>query len=377
MKRIITVTIALALCLLIFTSCSKNNEMKTKITEAFEEETTNEQSITEKNTTPTTIAEVIMETTGAQTTESQIQEVNEYKEEQYKEVTFEMVEGWLKVENEDMAFLYEGEVGVAPFIMVRIDPLDATVNEGQSDIMWAGFVSGTGAEDYIMINTDHHDFAQYNFSQEINNDYYFANCASTYIGKNIYTIGIMYNENEPKSSYYDSVLDHVVKTTQIKLEDEEIDESASESPLHEFGSRKNPASMGAGLIISGSHYYGEYEYSLILSNPIRGKEALTLAKKWNRFNDPGDEEYLICDVEFELIKWDSPNDEKFTMSHFDFDYYTNDFNKYRPDEYIVVKDEFRVEAYEGAKVSGKLGLTIPKDDNGYIVCDDFAWWVID
>lgn len=145
----------------------------------------------------------------------------------------------------------------------------------------------------------------------------------------------------------------------------------------DFASRKNPARMGDGVIITGSNFYGEYEYVVTLNNLIRGEEALTLAKKWNRYNAPGDgEEFIIVDIEFELMKWNSARDEKFFMSEYSFEYYTGNYERYRPKEYIYVEDDFLVETYDKTKVEAKLGFTVPIDDKGYIVLDDFAWWKI-
>ncbi len=93
------------------------------------------------------------------------------------------------------------------------------------------------------------------------------------------------------------------------------------------------------------------------------------------FNEPGEgEDFLIVDAKVFLEKWEHPEDEKFSLWYWDFEYYTQDYNKYRALETFVVEDEFRMEAYEGATAKGKLGFLIPKDDNGYIVLYEKFWW---
>ena len=142
-----------------------------------------------------------------------------------------------------------------------------------------------------------------------------------------------------------------------------------------LGARRNPTPLGVIQTVCGHYGNGDLSFDIMLSNPIRGDEALELAKKWNMFNSPGDGEFLIVDAELFLEKWEHKNDKRFYLSDWDFDYFTEDYNRYVR-SIIVVSGAFRVDAYEGATVKGKLAFLIPKDDNGYIVLYDKFWWKI-
>lgn len=144
-----------------------------------------------------------------------------------------------------------------------------------------------------------------------------------------------------------------------------------------FGSRKNPIKMDEGVVFTGSDYNGNSELEMRMKNVIRGSEAAKMVKDWNRFNEiPIGEEVVIVTVTLHLSKWESADDSAYRMSYWDFDYFTEDFARYDSEEYLVVENEFRVEAYEGATVSGILAFLVPEGDNGYIVMDSDWWWSI-
>lgn len=144
-----------------------------------------------------------------------------------------------------------------------------------------------------------------------------------------------------------------------------------------FGSRKNPIKMDEGVVFTESGYNGNSELEMRMENVIRGSEAAKMVKDWNRFNEiPIGEEVVIVTVTLHLSKWESVDDSAYIMSDWDFDYFTEDFARYDSEEYLVVENEFWVEAYEGATVSGNLAFLVPEGDNGYIVMDSDWWWSI-
>lgn len=144
----------------------------------------------------------------------------------------------------------------------------------------------------------------------------------------------------------------------------------------EVGSRKNPASFGDTMIVSGTLWDGtEFEYSIKISNLVRGEEAASLAKTFNRFNEiPDNQEAIIFDAEFKLERYNQIDDDSYYVSNYDFDYFDSSYTSFRGESIVGSDNEFRGELYEGGQVTGDVIMCIPEGEHGYLLFDDFVWF---
>lgn len=143
------------------------------------------------------------------------------------------------------------------------------------------------------------------------------------------------------------------------------------------GSRKNPFKIGETAIIQGQYLNTPIKIKLTLKNLHRGEEAKKLALKDNQFNkfDKG-EETLLLDVDFELLEYNPADDKHFLISHSDFSYYKNDYTQYSSNNFVTINNELFAKIYAGGKTTGRLGLIIPENDNGYLLYSDYIWFKI-
>lgn len=144
-----------------------------------------------------------------------------------------------------------------------------------------------------------------------------------------------------------------------------------------IGTRKNPMTFDEDLIVT-AEYGGEViEFVMSLSDFVRGEEAHQRMINDNQFNEVSEnEEPIYFTVTFNLVTYAPEDDEPYYISSYDFDYYKSDYGEYRTDNYIVVNNELGGSIYEGATASGTVGLVVPKDDEGYILFEDYFWFKV-
>lgn len=219
MKRILSIILTVIL-LVTLISCQKK-ETTPSITALDPTEATTEtetKAKVETETATTAIITAIIETTAEPTASSQ--PPVEYKEERVEAATFEIPKKWKKVDKGNNVYFYEAVIGQAPFIMINIAALDieVTPDQMQDPLFWQSFVEGAGGDDFEMVNISQCMFARFKFPQIIENENVLINIAATIVNNSVYSIGILYEENEPSKSYYDSILEHTVETLFIKAD---------------------------------------------------------------------------------------------------------------------------------------------------------------
>lgn len=209
MNKIVALSVAVLLSFSVLTGCAGTNDE-----DVVPEQTST--AMTEAPTTTTTTTTIT--TTTTTTSQPSSKKLDGYKNEYYKDAFFEVPESWLRFDIESGAFFYGKLFGSAPFIMLNHSSLDVDVelDPALAKIFWTPFVTAAGAEDFEIVSTPNHDFARYEFVQTIEDKKYIANCASTYSKKDVYTIAMLCDENEPDKNHYDSILDNVVESFLIK-----------------------------------------------------------------------------------------------------------------------------------------------------------------
>lgn len=167
----------------------------------------------------------------------------------------------------------------------------------------------------------------------------------------------------------------VTEATTTEKETEKTSVELEES-TGDIGTRRNPAPFNTPVVATAKTYRADLEYSITLSDLVRGAEAETLALENNRFNEWGeDEEPIIFTATFELLKYESDEDEPYYVSKIvSFDFFTSSYSEHRSENVISLKNDFAGEVYEGGTVSGYVGGLIPKGDQTYIVFEENVWF---
>lgn len=129
--------------------------------------------------------------------------------------------------------------------------------------------------------------------------------------------------------------------------------------------------------MSGEYLGNRIDFNLKLKNLTRGEKGKKKALESNQFNEfDKNEEALIFDVDYKLVKYEPEDDRPYLVSDSDFKYFKSDFSEYRSNNYLSIDNNLHAKVYKGGETTGKVGLVIPKDDNGYLVYKDSLWFKI-
>lgn len=159
-------------------------------------------------------------------------------------------------------------------------------------------------------------------------------------------------------------------------EDDQGEKEPEEKADSDIATRKKPASFGDTIEFMGTYYDTDIQIELTLSNLIRGEEAEKLALEMNQFNEwQEDEEPIIFDIDFELVKYSPEDDDPFFIdSSFNFRVFDSSYSQVNTDSYLTVDNSLTGNLYEGGSLFGKAGKIIPKGDRSYIVFEDLIWF---
>lgn len=160
----------------------------------------------------------------------------------------------------------------------------------------------------------------------------------------------------------------------------EDDPASAGSQDEEVGreiTRKNPAMFDEVVSMEGNIDGVPIKAEIVLSNLIRGDQALEMALEENEFNQiADDEEFIYFDVVYRLLEYPHPEDEPIHISSFDFDYYKSDYVQYLSNSPVISYKDLSGAIYEGGEITGSVMKVIPAGDHGYLLFDNHLWFAI-
>lgn len=126
-------------------------------------------------------------------------------------------------------------------------------------------------------------------------------------------------------------------------------------------SRKNPAPVGTAQTVTVDNYSYKYTASVVLTETIRGNEALKMVKAANAYlSDPAEGmEYIVVKAKVTI---DSVSEDKaISLSKYSFDAYNAENVEY-DDVFAYVADDFSGNVFEGGTLEGSFVVQVAKSD---------------
>lgn len=154
------------------------------------------------------------------------------------------------------------------------------------------------------------------------------------------------------------------------------DSSSKEDSESNLGKRSNPVPLGETVTIPGTVYSEEGdsangEFSISISNIVRGQEAMDFLLKENEFNEqpPEGYEWMIFDVNLEA-SIDNPDMPYFAAPSFNV--IDSSGSPVTQDIYPTFNSgEFGwTDVYDGGAHSGKAGVIVPVDEDVIVEYSD-------